>query len=142
LLIGRFAAAAVDVLGLDWFLLVVHDIGGPVGFEVTAAALDRVASLVGTEFTGGGWHIPTAHGWWNRSPTGIGEIYLRILNKPLFPLAYALARGRQPDQDHQREAGRLPGSAQSRGRRPSAPDDQARLWADPSEAAEIRLGPE
>jgi pimeloyl-ACP methyl ester carboxylesterase len=54
LLIGRFAAAAVDVLGLDWFLLVVHDIGGPVGFEVTAAALDRVASLVGTEFTGGG----------------------------------------------------------------------------------------
>jgi haloalkane dehalogenase len=30
--LGRFALAAVDALGLDRFHLVVHDIGGPVGF--------------------------------------------------------------------------------------------------------------
>jgi pimeloyl-ACP methyl ester carboxylesterase len=32
--LGRFAAAAVDELGIDAFHLVVHDIGGPVGFEL------------------------------------------------------------------------------------------------------------
>ena len=36
--LGRFAGAAVDALELDRFHLVVHDIGGPVGFELAAAA--------------------------------------------------------------------------------------------------------
>ena len=35
--LGRFCAAAVDALGLDRFHLVVHDIGGPAGFELCAA---------------------------------------------------------------------------------------------------------
>ena len=43
--LGRFCAAAVDALGLDRFHLVVHDIGGPVGFELAAAMPGRVASL-------------------------------------------------------------------------------------------------
>ena len=43
--LGRWAAAAVDALGLSRFHLVVHDIGGPVGFELAAALPDRVASL-------------------------------------------------------------------------------------------------
>jgi haloalkane dehalogenase len=43
--LGRFAAAAVDELGLDRFHLVVHDIGGPVGFELAAALPTRVRSL-------------------------------------------------------------------------------------------------
>jgi pimeloyl-ACP methyl ester carboxylesterase len=43
--LGRFAAAAVDTLGLDRFHLVVHDIGGPVGFELAAALPARVRSL-------------------------------------------------------------------------------------------------
>ena len=43
--LGRFAVAAVDVLGLDRFHLVVHDAGGPVGFELAAAIPDRVRSL-------------------------------------------------------------------------------------------------
>jgi haloalkane dehalogenase len=43
--LGRFATAAVEALGLDRVHLVVHDIGGPVGFELTAAVPDRVASL-------------------------------------------------------------------------------------------------
>jgi haloalkane dehalogenase len=43
--LGRFSVAAIDALGLDTFHLVVHDIGGPVGFEVAAAAPARVRSL-------------------------------------------------------------------------------------------------
>jgi haloalkane dehalogenase len=43
--LGRFARAAVDALGLERFHLVVHDIGGPVGFELAAAAPERVRSL-------------------------------------------------------------------------------------------------
>lgn len=43
--LGGFAAAAVDALGLDRFHLVVHDIGGPVGFELTARMPERVLSL-------------------------------------------------------------------------------------------------
>jgi len=43
--LGAFATAAVQELGLERFHLVVHDIGGPVGFEVAAALPDRIASL-------------------------------------------------------------------------------------------------
>jgi len=43
--LGRFAVAAVDALALERFHLVVHDIGGPVGFELAHAMPDRVASL-------------------------------------------------------------------------------------------------
>jgi haloalkane dehalogenase len=43
--LGRFAVAAVDALGLERFHLVVHDIGGPVGFEVARALPERVLSL-------------------------------------------------------------------------------------------------
>lgn len=43
--LGRFTLAAVDALGLDRFHLVVHDIGGPIGFELAAVIPQRVASL-------------------------------------------------------------------------------------------------
>lgn len=43
--LGRFATAAIDALGLDRVHLVIHDIGGPVGFEVAAALGERVASI-------------------------------------------------------------------------------------------------
>jgi len=43
--LGRFAVAAVDALGLDRFHLVVHDLGGPVGFELAAELPDRIRSL-------------------------------------------------------------------------------------------------
>ena len=43
--LGLFARAAVDALDLDHFHLVVHDIGGPVGFELAAAMPERVRSL-------------------------------------------------------------------------------------------------
>lgn len=43
--LGHFCLDAVNTLELDRFHLVVHDIGGPVGFELAAACPDRVASL-------------------------------------------------------------------------------------------------
>src|SRR5215208_2081400 len=43
--LGRFCREAVDALGLDRFRLVVHDIGGPVGFELAAGVPERVISL-------------------------------------------------------------------------------------------------
>ena len=43
--LGRFAAAAVDALGLERFHLVVHDAGGPVGFEMAAGMPERIRSL-------------------------------------------------------------------------------------------------
>ncbi|MFZ2012395.1 MAG: alpha/beta fold hydrolase [Nocardioides sp.] len=43
--LGAFAAAAVDALGLTSFHLVVHDAGGPVGFELCRLVGDRVRSL-------------------------------------------------------------------------------------------------
>jgi haloalkane dehalogenase len=42
---GAWCAAAVDELRLDTFHLVVHDYGGPVGFELCARVPDRVRSL-------------------------------------------------------------------------------------------------
>lgn len=44
--LGAWARAAVDALGLERFHLAVHDIGGPVGFELAHAVPERVHSLL------------------------------------------------------------------------------------------------
>lgn len=43
--LGAFAHQAVDALGLDRFHLVVHDAGGPVGFELAQRCGERIGSL-------------------------------------------------------------------------------------------------
>jgi haloalkane dehalogenase len=43
--LSTWSAAAVDVLGLERFHLVVHDFGGPVGFELCARMPERIRSL-------------------------------------------------------------------------------------------------
>jgi pimeloyl-ACP methyl ester carboxylesterase len=43
--LARFAAGAVDELGLEQFHLVVHDAGGPVGFELMQSTRDRILSV-------------------------------------------------------------------------------------------------
>jgi len=43
--LGTWAAAAVDALGIDRFHLVVHDAGGPVGFELATHTFERIRSL-------------------------------------------------------------------------------------------------
>ena len=82
--LGRFCAAAVDELGLGQFHLIVHDIGGPVGFELATAMPTRVASLTllnttidVTDFTSPWTMEPFRH-------RGIGELWMRFLNPPAF----------------------------------------------------------
>ena len=84
--LGRWALAAVDALGLDRFHLVVHDIGGPVGFEVAAAVPDRVRSLtiLNTMI-----EVDTFKRPWPMEPfarRGIGELWLRGMTPPAFRL--------------------------------------------------------
>jgi haloalkane dehalogenase len=87
---GRWSRAAVDALDLDRFHLVVHDIGGPVGFELGAAVPDRVRSLtvLNTLVEVDGFKRP-----WSMEPfarRGIGEVYLATLTKPAFRRLMAL----------------------------------------------------
>jgi haloalkane dehalogenase len=81
---GRFSVAAADALGLDRFHLVVHDIGGPVGFELAAAGPDRIASLtiLNAMIDVADWTPP-----WSMRPfrrRAIGELWLAALNRPAF----------------------------------------------------------
>ena len=82
--LGRFCLDAVDQLGLGRFHLVVHDIGGPVGFELASAAPDRIASLTVLNTI---VEVHTFKRPWSMEPfarRGIGELYLRTLSKPAF----------------------------------------------------------
>jgi pimeloyl-ACP methyl ester carboxylesterase len=88
--LGRFCVAAVDALGLERFHLVVHDIGGPVGFELAAALPERVATLtvLNTLVAVERFKRP-----WSMQPfarRGIGELYLRTLTKPAFRILMRL----------------------------------------------------
>jgi pimeloyl-ACP methyl ester carboxylesterase len=81
--LGRFALAAVDALGLERFHLVVHDIGGPIGFELASAVPQRVASvtILNTMV-----EVDTFRRVWTMAPfalRGVGPAYLRCLNKPM-----------------------------------------------------------
>jgi pimeloyl-ACP methyl ester carboxylesterase len=82
--LGAFAAAAVDALELDRFHLVVHDVGGPVGFELAARMPDRIASLTVLDTI---VDVAEFRRPWSMEPfarRGIGEAYLRTLSKPAF----------------------------------------------------------
>lgn len=82
--LGRWCAAAVDALGLERFHLVVHDIGGPVGFELAAAMPERVRSLTVLNTL---VEVDTFKRPWSMEPfarRGVGEVYLRTLSKPAF----------------------------------------------------------
>ena len=82
--LGRFCLAAVDELGLAGFHLVVHDIGGPVGFELAAAVPGRVASLTMLNTT---VDVTDFRSPWTMEPfrhRGIGEAWMRSLNPPAF----------------------------------------------------------
>jgi haloalkane dehalogenase len=88
--LGRFCRAAIDELGLGRFHLVVHDIGGPVGFELAAVVPERVASLTLLNTL---IEVDTFKRPWSMEPfgrRGIGELYLRTLTKPAFRLLMRL----------------------------------------------------
>jgi haloalkane dehalogenase len=82
--LGRFCVAAVDALGLERFDLVVHDIGGPVGFELAAAMPERIVSLtlLNTVVEVDRFRRP-----WSMEPfaiRGLGELSLALLPRPAF----------------------------------------------------------
>jgi pimeloyl-ACP methyl ester carboxylesterase len=82
--LARFAESALDSLELDRAHFVVHDVGGPVGFEVCIRNPDRVLSLtaLNTLVNAAGFRRP-----WSMHPfsiRGLGELWLRSLNGPLF----------------------------------------------------------
>jgi haloalkane dehalogenase len=82
--LGRFCAKAVDALGLDRFHLVVHDIGGPIGFELSAVMPERVQSLTILNTL---IEVATFKRPWSMEPfarRGLGEVYLKTLTKPMF----------------------------------------------------------
>ena len=79
-------------LGIDRFHLVVHDIGGLVGFELATAMQHRILSLTMlnttvdvTEFTSPWSMRPFRH-------RGVGEIWMRSLNRPAFRFLMRLQR--------------------------------------------------
>jgi pimeloyl-ACP methyl ester carboxylesterase len=76
--------AAVDALGLDRFHLVVHDIGGPIGFELAAAMPHRVRSPTVLNAL---IAVDTFKRPWSMEPfarRGLGDVYLATLTKPAF----------------------------------------------------------
>jgi len=88
--LGRFCVAAVDALGLERFHLVVHDIGGPVGFELAAGMPEGVASLTVLNTLVEVEHFRRP---WSMEPfarRGIGELYLRTLSKTAFRMLMRL----------------------------------------------------
>jgi pimeloyl-ACP methyl ester carboxylesterase len=82
--LGRFCVAAVNALNIDRFHLVVHDIGGPVGFELAAACPERVSSLtiLNTIVDVVGWAPP-----WTMRPFRwpvIGGVWAAGMTPPAF----------------------------------------------------------
>lgn len=80
--LGRWLLSAIDALHLERFHLVVHDIGGPVGFEVATAVPGRVLSLtlLNTIIEVESFHRP-----WPMEPfahRGIGEAWLASMRVP------------------------------------------------------------
>lgn len=80
--LGRWLLSAIDTLQLERFHLVVHDIGGPVGFEVVNAVPQRVLSLtlLNTIIEVQAFHRP-----WPMEPfahRGVGEAWLALMRVP------------------------------------------------------------
>ncbi|NNH74328.1 alpha/beta fold hydrolase [Nocardia uniformis] len=82
--LGRHLAATVDALGLERFHLVVHDIGGPIGFEVAARMPERIASLTVLDTI---VDAHTFHKPWSMAPfaiPGLDRLWLAGGRGPIF----------------------------------------------------------
>jgi pimeloyl-ACP methyl ester carboxylesterase len=91
--LGRWLGSATDALELERFHLVVHDIGGPIGLEVAAAAPDRVRSLtiLNTAIAVESFHRP-----WVMEPFAhpvLGEAWLKSMQLPGIFVALMRALG-------------------------------------------------
>ena len=101
--LGRWALAAIDALDIGRFHLVVHDIGGPIGFEVAAQVPQRVRSLtvLNTMLRVDEFRRP-----WVMEPfarRGGGEVWLRGIShrgfRTLMRRTGVLDQARVPDAD-------------------------------------------
>lgn len=75
--LARWTGAAIDALGLQRCHLVVHDIGGPIGFEWAIRNPNRVLSLTALNTF---IDVATFHRPWSMHPfsiRGVGELWLR-----------------------------------------------------------------
>ena len=82
--LGAWVLRAVDALELDRFHLVVHDIGGPIGFDAIARAPQRIASLTALNTI---VRVASFGRPWSMEPfarRGLGELYLRALHPFAF----------------------------------------------------------
>jgi pimeloyl-ACP methyl ester carboxylesterase len=98
--LARWTREAIDALGIDRCHLVVHDIGGPIGFEWAVRNPERVLSLTALNTIVGiaGFRRP-----WTMAPfavRGIGRLWLASLNRwvmtRLFYLQGIADRSRVP----------------------------------------------
>ncbi len=88
--LAGWTGAAIDALGIERCHLVVHDIGGPVGFEWAIRNPERVLSLtaLNTLVDASSFHRP-----WPMHPfsiRGVGEAWLASMVRPAFRQVYYL----------------------------------------------------
>lgn len=88
--LARWTGEAIDALGIERCHLVVHDIGGPVGFEWAIRNPERVMSLtaLNTLVDAASFHRP-----WPMHPfsiRGVGELWLRSMWRLPFRQIYYL----------------------------------------------------
>lgn len=78
--LAAWAVGAVDALELDRFHLVVHDIGGPIGFDLVTHLPDRIASLTALNTM---VRVASFKRPWSMEPfarRGVGRLALRALH--------------------------------------------------------------
>ena len=88
--LARWTGAAIDALGIERCHLVVHDIGGPVGFEWAIRTPERVLSLTALNTLVG---VTAFHRPWPMHPfsiRGIGELWLASMSRVPFRQIYYL----------------------------------------------------
>jgi pimeloyl-ACP methyl ester carboxylesterase len=85
---ARFCAKAATALGLDKYHLVVHDIGGPIGFALAAENKDRVLSLtiLNTWIDVVNFEKPLAMRPFEKPV--LGEAQLAMMNHTTWPLLF------------------------------------------------------
>ncbi len=92
--LGRWTGAAIDALGIERCHLVVHDIGGPIGFEWAVRNPARILSLTALNTL---VDVARFRRPWPMHPfsiRGVGELWLRGMPRLLFSeVFYAVGIG-------------------------------------------------
>jgi len=88
--LAGWTGTAIDALGIERCHLVVHDVGGPIGFEWAIRNPDRVLSMTALDT----WvDAATFHRPWPMHPfsiRGVGEAWLHSMVRPAFRQIYYL----------------------------------------------------